>query len=225
MDKAHDYRSLWKDQQQRISDLGHSLTDEQWSAASLCDGWRVGDVFGHMTVGFATPLAVVLVKIAKKRGNVNAASAVTSAQLASSKTRQELMSLYDSARAHPKGVGRILKPRDGVADNTIHEMDIRRPLGIDHPFSPAAMAAALDALCHSKSPLFAPAKTAKGFDLYATDIEWGRPTAGGPFIEGPSEDLALALAGRPIGLQTLRGDGVSELARRIGAAAPADAVL
>ena len=31
-----------------LCDQLDGLTDEQWNAASLCDGWRVRDVLGHL---------------------------------------------------------------------------------------------------------------------------------------------------------------------------------
>ena len=39
--------------------------------------------------------------------------------------------------------------------------------------------------------------------------------AGGPAVEGPAEDLLLAMCGRPAGLAGLQGDGVAELTARI----------
>ena len=40
----------------RLAALGRSLTSEQWMSPSLCDGWRVCDVYGHMTYGGVTPM-------------------------------------------------------------------------------------------------------------------------------------------------------------------------
>jgi uncharacterized protein (TIGR03083 family) len=220
MTTTHDYKALWQQQQERISALGHSLTDEQWTSASLCDGWRVCDVFGHMTVGFATPLPVIIAKIVKKRGNVAAASAIASVEMASAHTQPDLLALYDASRAKPKGIGRLLKARDGTADNFVHELDVRRAIGVDGSLDPALTVGVLDALCSVKSAIFAPAKTAAGFDFAATDVEWTRPVDGAPHIEGPSEDLALAIAGRRLGLAGLTGNGVALLAERIGAPVP-----
>jgi uncharacterized protein (TIGR03083 family) len=222
MTDTQDFSALWTRQQQRISDLGRGLTDDQWVAASLCDGWRACDVFGHMTVGFATPLPVVLAKIARRGGNVAAASAIASVKMASTHSQAGLMDLYDASRAKPKGIGRLLKPRDGVADNYVHELDVRRAQGIEASLDEALAAGALDALCATKSAIFAPAKTADGLDLAATDVAWARPVAGGPRIEGTAGDLALAIAGRPAGLAGLTGDGVATLAARIGAPATVD---
>ena len=36
-------------ERQALADDLHALPDGKWSTASLCDGWSVRDVLGHMT--------------------------------------------------------------------------------------------------------------------------------------------------------------------------------
>ena len=95
---------------------------------------------------------------------------------------------------------------------------MRRGIGVPPvtPFPDAAVRAELDALCQVRSRLFAPARTAEGLTLRATDVDWRH--GDGPEVAGPAEDLVLALAGRRVGLAALEGDGVDELARRLGVA-------
>jgi uncharacterized protein (TIGR03083 family) len=212
---AHDYRALWADQQDRISALARALDDDQWDGPSLCDGWKVRHVMAHMTYGFATPLPTVLAKIAANRGNVARGSYRVSIELGDRLSRQELVELYDRARRSPKGLAKILKARDGYADNVVHELDMRRGVGVAAvlPFADDALRAELDALCQVRTKLFAPARKAEGLALRATDVDW--QTGAGPTVAGPAEDLVLALAGRHAGLAALEGDGVGELARRL----------
>jgi hypothetical protein len=173
----------------------------------------------HMTYGFTTPLPKLLAKVAAYRGDVPRASFDVSRELGDRLGRVELIELYERGRRSPKGISRLLKARDGFADNVVHELDMRRGIGVPslQPFSAEARAAALDALCQVRTRIFAPAKVARDLTLVATDVEW---RAGeGPTVAGATEDLALALAGRPAGLAGLSGDGVAELTTRIGAAA------
>jgi uncharacterized protein (TIGR03083 family) len=212
---SHDYKKLWKDQQDRLVAQARAFDDTQWNAPSLCGGWKVRHVMAHMTYGFATPLPKVLAKMAAYRGNVARASFDVSIELGDRLGRDELIALYDRARRSPKGIGRVLKAQDGYADNVLHELDMRRGAGTAPvtPFSEEALRAELDALCAVQSKLFAPARTAQGLALRATDVDWH--AGSGPEVAGPAEDLVLALSGRKVGLAALHGDGVAELSRRL----------
>ncbi len=55
---------------------------------------------------------------------------------------------------------------------------------------------------------------AKGLRFVATDSDWSWGT--GPEVNGPSEDILLALSGRPAGLPALSGEGAATLAGRVG---------
>jgi uncharacterized protein (TIGR03083 family) len=60
-------------EQERLSlaDLLEGLTDEQWNAPSLCDGWRIKDVAAHVAM---TPqpltLGTVAVEVIRARGSI-----------------------------------------------------------------------------------------------------------------------------------------------------------
>src|SRR3954454_3325874 len=141
VEQDYDYKALWKDQQDRLVALAHALDDNQWNQPSLCDGWKVRHVMGHMTYGFATPLPKVMAKMAAYRGNVAKASFDVSRELGDRMSREELVAAYDRARRSPKGIGRMLKARDGYADNVVHELDMRRGVGAPPvtPFPEEAM--------------------------------------------------------------------------------------
>ena len=54
-----------------------------------------------------------------------------------------------------------------------------------------------------------------GLRFVATDLDWSYGPPDAPRVEGPAEDLLLAICGRRTGLAALHGDGVAELAARI----------
>ena len=58
-----------------------------------------------------------------------------------------------------------------------------------------------------------PAGRLTGLTLRATDQEWR--SGDGPEVAGPSEALAMAMAGRPAALADLDGDGVALLRSRL----------
>ncbi len=71
---TRDYDRLRLDEMGSIAAFLHELDDEQWDAASLCDGWRVRDVVSHMCVGYTTPLPKMVALIARRAFNVDRAS-------------------------------------------------------------------------------------------------------------------------------------------------------
>src|SRR5690349_11710631 len=51
---SDDMTMLW-DEIDDIGDLLHDLDDLEFDTPSLCDGWAVRDVLGHMGTGHTTP--------------------------------------------------------------------------------------------------------------------------------------------------------------------------
>jgi uncharacterized protein (TIGR03083 family) len=213
-----DYQALHGPMTDRLTALGRSLSPEQWVAPSLCEGWRVCDVYGHMTYGGATPMYRVLPRLLfLYRGNLNRGSGVESVRYADTHMQDVVMSEFDRSSRHPVGIGKVIKASELHMDHIVHEMDIRRSLGIAGEWGDNDLRAALEAAVRTKTPLIAPAKSATGLRLVATDLDWSFGPVDGPEVAGPAEDLLLAMCGRPAGLATLRGDGVAELTARISA--------
>ena len=212
-----DYRALHGPMTDRVVALGRSLTPAQWLSPSLCDGWRVCDVYGHMTYGGVTPMYKVLpILLFKHRGSLNRGSAVESVRYANAHSQDEVITEFERSSHHPVGIGKVVKPSELHMDHIVHEIDIRRPLGLPTEWHDNDLRAALDAAVRTKTPLIAPAKSADGLRLVATDLDWSHGAADRPEVSGPAESLLLALCGRPAGLASLLGSGVSELSARIG---------
>jgi uncharacterized protein (TIGR03083 family) len=60
-----------------VADIGallHELDDEAFDTPSLCDGWAVRDVLGHMGLGHTTPMGAMLARIGRYSFNVTRAS-------------------------------------------------------------------------------------------------------------------------------------------------------
>jgi hypothetical protein len=56
---------------------------------------------------------------------------------------------------------------------------------------------------------------ATGLRFTATDVTWTH--GDGPEVQGPGEAILLALAGRPVALDELTGDGLASLRGRVAA--------
>jgi uncharacterized protein (TIGR03083 family) len=211
-----DAAGLQREEQDRLLALGRSLNAEQWAHESLCDGWKVRDVYAHMAIGYSYPMPKVVAYITRYGGSVAKASFHLSRKVGAETSQQELLDQFDHARAHPRGIAKRLPASAAFSDHAVHELDIRRPLGIDGPaFRPDALGAAIDLLSHGKGPGFDPAGNAAGLGFVATDIGWSHTHGDDPVVEGPAEQLLLAIAGRPAGLEGLSGSGLDALRARI----------
>ena len=199
-----------------ICDTLASYDDADWEHDTYCDGWRVRDIVGHMLVGYTTPMPTMLRKLAAGKFDVDRLSAIESVAYGSSHTPAELLAELrrvqrDNVR---KGITKVIPASEGVVDHVIHHIDITRPLGRATKTSPEARQAALDKIVTLGG--FVRAKDrAKGLRFEATDMSWS--WGDGPVVTGPSEDLLLALSGRPVGLAALSGSGLDTLTARLAA--------
>ncbi|EME18461.1 hypothetical protein G419_16900 [Rhodococcus triatomae BKS 15-14] len=100
-------------------------------------------------------------------------------------------------------------PRLALSDHTVHQQDVRRPLGLPRTIDEDRLRLVLD----RPDPFAFPRRFTRGLTFVATDLDWRRGT--GPEVTGPGESLALAMVGRPIVLDELSGPGVPTLRARI----------
>lgn len=201
-----------------IGELLHECSDDDLDAASLCEGWRVRDVVGHMGFGHTTPMPSVLWAMVRYRGDVSTASFEMSKAFASARTPDELRRFWDDemvARHSRKGIARTIKAPEGFLDHFVHQQDMRRPLDRPREIAPERLVAALDLLPTVDSKMFSTRQKVEGLALRATDVDWS--AGSGPEVRGPGEALVVAAAGRAAALDDLEGDGVAVLAERIGA--------
>jgi uncharacterized protein (TIGR03083 family) len=171
-----------------------------------------------MTIGCtASALGIGFRTVTRYRGNLDRYWLVEARRYADGVSRAVLLDRYDIGRASPKGLARLVPWWMVFSDNLIHELDVRRPLGIEQS-PPAEMLADVLGLCtRLVTPQVPAAWRCRGLTLTARDIDWERPVTGAPEVSGNAEDLILAIAGREAGLRGLSGAGVNILASRIGA--------
>jgi uncharacterized protein (TIGR03083 family) len=210
-----DYERMTADELADLRELLHGLSAEQWDAPSLCAGWKVRHVVGHICLGSQLSPWSMPMRIAPFGFNVAKASSVLSYRYGEEHTPAQLLETFDwLSTASKPGLAKIVPPGEYFVDKLIHDQDIRRPLGIERVIPAEHLARALDAM-PGIGGFLKSKRVAKGLRLVATDID--HTVGDGPEVRGPGEAIVLALSGRPVGLPELTGAGVTVLRDRIGA--------
>ena len=207
-------RALVAVERLRIADMLAGLDREQWEAGSLCEAWTVHELAGHMIMPFRVSVPAMLVGIAKARGDFDLFSSKVAARLGLLPVDELIGILRENAehRFTPPGHG----PSAPLTDIVVHTRDVARPLGLDTVAPLDTLRAVLDFLVSAKARRgFVPRGRLDGMQFFATDQHWSHGT--GALIEGPSEALMLAVAGRPAALGDLSGNGLSMLRDRLTA--------
>jgi uncharacterized protein (TIGR03083 family) len=193
-----------------IADLA-GLDSSQWTTPSLCTGWSVRDVLGHMTATARMTPARFFTSLAAAGFNFDAMTAKDVKRETAGTPADGLAAFRSLAGASTKPPG----PAEAfLGEAVIHGEDIRRPLGIQRDYPPDAVARVVRFYAQSNM-LLGGKRRVEGLRLHPTDADWS--IGDGPEVTGPGISLALAIAGRSAGLQDLSGDGVTTLASRMPA--------
>jgi uncharacterized protein (TIGR03083 family) len=196
------------DERTRVADMLETLTPEQWSSDTLCEGWNVRQVAAHMMIA----------------GEQSTGKFI--AGLVASGFRFDAMTKRDVSRAGQLSPGEIIArirarttttnkpPAPAMAmlgEVVVHGNDIREPLSIPDDTSMESKVACLDMFKRSNFPV--PTKrTIEGLSLRATDVDWSYGS--GPEVAGPALALLMAMTTRPL-TASLSGDGVETLLDRL----------
>jgi uncharacterized protein (TIGR03083 family) len=184
------------------------LSDEQWATQSLCPGWTVRDVFGHMTAtSKMTPG-----RFAGKFAGAGFRFHVMSAKDVAAETAGRPASTVAEFRSHLNDSTAPPGPVEAMlGEAVVHSEDIRRPLGMTRAYAPEAVSRAAD-FFKGSNLLIGTKNRIAGVRLTATDTDW--TTGEGPEVSGHMLSLLLAMTGRRAALEDLTGDGVATLAAR-----------
>ena len=205
-----DVETSWRViEQERLSlaDLLADLSDHQWNAASLCEGWRVRDVAAHVAMTPQPSTVRTLVgEFIRARGNVNKATRDLAVHFA----ERPGVDLVAEIRQHAASrvLPKVTNYRNIVLDILVHGQDIAVPLDISREVPTEAAVAALNR-AWTIGRLLGVKSSIKRFSYTATDADW---TAGkGPAVSGPAAALLLVLTGRSAAIARLSGPGVAGL--------------
>jgi uncharacterized protein (TIGR03083 family) len=201
---------VWRhthEQRRALAALLSDLSEAEWAARSLCEGWTVRDVAAHvMRSATVTPVEMA-VAFVRFRGRYNAL-VEDDARRAALRPVPELVAEFerhDGSRRRPFGTSVV----DPLLDVLVHCQDIAIPLGRAHPVptEPAVVAARR---AHRLSLLFAEAARRRHLEIRAIDADFA--VGSGPLVEGPIRAVLLLLTGRTASaLPDLRGPGLKRL--------------
>ncbi|MBV8692901.1 MAG: maleylpyruvate isomerase family mycothiol-dependent enzyme [Actinobacteria bacterium] len=207
-----DYRRLHDDENADFCAYLTTLTPEQWEAPSLCEGWRVRDVVGHILYGNELNLFTLPFTLARHGFSSDRSGKVNSIARAEGRSTDEL--LRDFTNRDPwAGTPRIFGARLTLLDRLVHHQDIRRALGHRRDI-PEERVLPLVEQAPTLGSVFGGKRRSKGLRLEATDMPFTRGDAGAPLVRGPGEALLMAVLGRKQATADLEGDGLEVLAGR-----------
>jgi len=178
------------------------LPERGGGRASLCTGWRVRDVFAHMTatakmtpIGFVGKFAAAGFRFTVLTANGGTAGDIPAETLAGFRG---LSPIHPPARAVEAMLGEVI----------IHGAGIRRPLGIAHDYPVAAVGRGRRLLQGH-----GPAGLREGPDVRVLPAPNRHRSADrfGPRVTGPLPSLVLAMTGRRTAPDDLTGVGLSIL--------------
>ena len=184
------------------------LTDEQWATPSLCGGWSVRQVLGHLVVAADPPTLRFGRELVRARGSFDRANARVAREVAE-RPVAELLAEYRvlvTKRASPPGFG----AEAPLTDALLHGLDVRLPLGLPTERPVEHHVPAMDLLGSRRAALFFVPRGRPTLRWVATDLDWSHGT--GPEVEGTMADLMLAASGRRALLDALAGPGAPALA-------------
>jgi uncharacterized protein (TIGR03083 family) len=190
-----------------IAGLLESLSPEEWDAPSLCRGWRVRDVAGHVAVVPTITTWKMLAIAPRARFDPNRINTVIATQ-EGCRRPEEIITLLRQ-RAGERRTAKVLDTRNSLFDVIVHSQDIALPLGRDMQVPVAFTRRGLQRVWEMGWP-FNARKKLGAFTLRATDTDWR--VGEGPQVTGPALALLLLLTGRlNAAASELHGPGVKAL--------------
>ncbi|MGI5500492.1 maleylpyruvate isomerase family mycothiol-dependent enzyme [Lentzea sp. CA-135723] len=173
------------------AELLSGLTEEQWRAPSLCEGWTVKHVVAHTTLPFRSSGKRVLWEMLKSAGRFNHASDRMARADALLSTSELLASLKNNADHPwtPPGGG----PAGALSHDVIHGLDITVALGLGRVVPHDRLGMVLAGMKPANVRYFG--ADLDGKRLEATDLDWAFGD-GATVVRAPAQELLLLVCGR-----------------------------
>jgi uncharacterized protein (TIGR03083 family) len=194
----------------RLCDTLASLTPEQWEHFTLCKGWNVHLVAGHVLAGAEQTTGGFVTRLASSGFRFNTMTkndVARNAKLSPGELITRLRATVTTTNHPPAPIAAML------GEVVAHAEDICQPLSINSGVADEALIGTLQAFANTGFPLGSKKRVA-GLTISPNDLAWSYGS--GPKVEGPGKSLVLAMVGRTAALKDLSGDGVAELTRRLG---------
>jgi len=191
MDPEQSWRII-EQQRLAIADLLDGLSAQQWECPSLCAGWRVRDVAGHVSlVGLPPTPADLLWQGLRARGNFHRLNTAMSVRRAARPTGQIVAELREHAGS--RKVPAVSNHRNVLFDVLVHGQDIAIPLGLPLLMPTDGAGEAATRVWTMGWPFWAKRRL-RGLRFVATDLDWS--VGSGPDVTGPISAVLLLFTGR-----------------------------
>lgn len=200
------------DERRALADQVSHLTAQQQATRSLCQAWNVHEVLAHLIMPMQVSVPKFMLAMVLAGGNFDRANERLTRQQAQAPFTEIVEVLRQQAdnRFTPPGEGAVAP----LIDILVHGLDIRWPLRLPYDIPAERSRKALSALVATKSAPV-PKGLLRGLRFEARDIDWAH--GDGATVHGKADALLLAIAGRPVALKALGGDGVTILKARMAA--------
>lgn len=175
----------------RFRDTLTSLTPQQWTAPSLCEGWTVRHVAGHLASASQDSMGSMLRAAIGAKFDIDEVNRRNASRWAARGDDDIINALSDDKAA----LIFRMAPAHILLDIVVHHLDICRPLELAPNIGPAPLVATLNV---------ATKRRARGLTLVATDLDWRRE-GGSHEVSGPAYALLLAVMGRKDAYSDLSG--------------------
>ena len=190
-----------------LAEMLDTLSPSEWDAASLCDGWRVRDVAGHLALVPTITTWQMVAAAPRARFDPNRINTLLAVRAGSAPTSGIVHKLRE--HAEDRTTAKALDTRNALFDAIVHSQDIAIPLGRSFPVPVDYTRQGLDRVWAMGWPFNARRRLA-GRTLTATDTDW--TVGSGPAITGKVLSLLLLLTGRTSTAQSqLVGEGLHGL--------------
>ena len=185
------------------------LTPEQWASSSLCAGWTVQEVAGHVVAAAEQTPHNFYKDLARAGFNFNVFADRDAKRIGASGPAELIrrLQLRTTTTNHPPAPVMAM-----LGEIVVHGADIRRPLGLTHRPSDGALVAVADSWKKSNL-LFGSKRRIQGLRLRATDVAWSN--GAGSELAGPTRSLVAAMSGRNVLSRGLDPRRVAVLASRL----------
>jgi uncharacterized protein (TIGR03083 family) len=213
LDEEDDPMDMWtsiKNGREALGDYLAGLSADDWRRPSLCAGWTVKDAAAHMLVIPTMSKGQVFRSFVGSGFNLDKMNAKFVKKITADMSTAEIAATTRSSagsQSMPPG----LKLPGVLTELVVHSSDISEGVGTPFALPLEDYLAALDHL-KEVQPVFGSKKRIAGLTLRATDAQWS--TGSGPAVEGPAQQLLLAVAGRRSALDSLSGEGLATLRAR-----------
>ena len=198
-----------------VADLLETLSANEWDAPSLCRGWRVRDVAGHLSI--VPTITTWELLSAGPRTGFNMHRMNTHVALRHGSRPPEEILAHLRANAGTRRTARVLDVRNSLFDVIVHSQDIALPLGRTFAVPAEYTCIALQRVWAMGWP-FRAARRLAGLTLHATDTDWA--VGSGPQVTGPALSLLLLLTGRTsTAVPSLSGPGLATVRTRLSPSA------